>query len=103
MINLFALDPSTMALWYEPRWLRNHTNGEHILASVDAAIFGKPLPDQQPSSALLDVAYFTSAVWHEKRHYIDLLLTNYGWSRLWQFFAIYFNAVGVMDRIHKAG
>jgi hypothetical protein len=103
MINILSLDPSTLSVWYEPRWLRNHPNAEYIMPSIEAALLGHPLPDVPPGDMLIDTAYFTSSVWHENRHYIDLLLTNYGSSRLWQFFSIYLNSAALMDRIHRSG
>jgi hypothetical protein len=50
-------------------------------------------------------AHFASSVWHEKRHFLDFLLTNYGAFRIRQFFEIYrnlpvlFNQTGDSKRI----
>ncbi len=109
MINVAALDPATLALWYDPTLLGPSPGYETVSYAVHGAIFG----DNEEVQSLLSAegspevarraAYLASTIWHEKRHFLDLILTNYGAFRVRQFLSLYVNQPQVLYRAQQAG
>lgn len=97
MIPLLQFDPSSLSFWYDAHLIAKCRGSKTLGLAIDHAYFGR---DEQLRSAIASApdewtatraAHVASAVWHEKRHFIDFLLTNYGALRVRQFFEIYAN------------
>lgn len=94
MIPFLQLDPTTLALWVNADLLRdNFEEYPFFPAALDSAILGndaelaaifKLIDDDKKDKAVSVL----SAIWHEKRHFLDLILTNYGSFRWRQCFTI---------------
>jgi hypothetical protein len=106
MINIAALDPSSLALWFEPSLLARRSDGDLVLEAATNAMFGNDpaVVTRRTESDRIDfVAYVVSSIWHENRHFLDLILTNYGFARIWQFFSVYANALSFMHVLYESG
>jgi len=104
MISTVSLDPASLVLNFEGSIFREQ-DGDWVNDMFTAACSDTPLL----CSTLLDGPYdspkvglqasFASSIWHEKRHFLDLILTNYGAFRMRHFFQVYCNLGGL---IHEA-
>lgn len=94
MITFATFDPATVSIWRDISFLRDHPEQDLLNRTFNAAFDGKGsdvkeiVDSADPAQKLLcfDVA---GAVWHEKRHYVDMMLTNYGSQRRRLFFEIF--------------
>jgi hypothetical protein len=105
VISTFALDPATLTLNTQAF---HPSMGEELLTVLEAGI-------RQPESCknLLATistkgrrglyANIISSIWHEKRHFLDFILTNYGAFRVRQFFQVYFNLNLVLEEAKQDG
>jgi hypothetical protein len=93
MIPFFQLDPATLTLWINLDLLSEQPNRAGIATVVDATRANddaallesvEALPNAEKPRAIA----IASSLWHEKRHFLDLILTNYGAFRFRQFFEI---------------
>lgn len=105
MIMVAALDPASFSLWFDPFWFQKSpaTPGDELtLQAIELCLEGN-------LSALLDLLqtikdeeirdrciHHSSLIWHEQRHFVDLLLTNYGAFRFRQFFQLYVNIFPIL-------
>lgn len=84
MIPTLQLDPSTLAIWFNVDLLNSYKGEERGFevfthAANDNLGEAYPILDDAVSDAHRSHYYeILSAVWHEKRHFVDFLLTNYG-------------------------
>jgi hypothetical protein len=85
MIPPAQFDPATLAIWTTTSMVAAEESEMAVMtmrmaASGDdlAAVFGN-VPDENPVRTRL--IWLASSVWHEKRHYFDTCLTNYGARR----------------------
>jgi hypothetical protein len=103
------LDPTSLAVWFEPpthgdyatrrllsrvgelALLERHDEAEDLVAGIDDRIV------RRAGVELL------SNVWHEQRHFVDLVLTNYGALRLRDHLLTYVNAGGLLSEAMEAG
>jgi hypothetical protein len=107
MIPTLQLDPSTLALWFnldllnsyrgEDRGLEVFTHGAaHDLNEV------YPILDDAASDAHRSHYYeILSSVWHEKRHFLDFLLTNFGAFQVRTYFQMYFNLPFALQDVRR--
>jgi hypothetical protein len=108
MIPTLQLDPSTLAIWFNVDLLNSYKGEErgfevfthaanHDLREV------YPILDDAASDAHRSHYYeILSAVWHEKRHFVDFLLTNFGALHVRTYFQMYFNLPeGLKEFQHK--
>jgi hypothetical protein len=106
MISPVRLDPASLCLWFDLTPFKGGSESNDLFELFKAAALGPP--DGVPSvlkakPQLLDRGIrIASAVWHEKRHFLDLILTNYGAFRMRQFFEIYLNMPAVMRAAHTS-
>jgi hypothetical protein len=101
VISVIILDPASLTLHFDSAIITQRDGGEAIIATFEPAYAGRI----DELAALLNVigdaalksrcAHFATCVWHEKRHFLDFLLTNYGALRVAQFFQLY----GNMERL----
>ncbi len=108
MIPVVALDPATLTLNFDAQVFHPSTHPT-VTALFEAACSDRPqacmeVIEREPPGTLRDIyASFASSVWHEKRHFLDLLLTNYGAFRLRHFFQVYCNLGLLMEESKQAG
>ncbi len=107
MIPTVQFDPGTLAIWITAGTLPEPDASLAAIVMRLAARGGDPaeavaeIPDEDaPLRARL--IWLSSAVWHEKRHYFDTCLTNYGARRFRDLWTLAANfaplAAGVTDR-----
>jgi hypothetical protein len=106
MIGVATLDPSTLALWFNPTYIADVDNAELCdstlrLASGDQLTEYQSFYSKQAPASRLYSANIASAIWHEKRHFLDLTLTNYGAYRVRQFLMVAWNSRPVLKKIEK--
>ena len=98
MIPVIRLDPGSLTLWYDPQLLNQAPYGQDLAVTTHHAIFGNSesllehLNSIQDETIKVKCIHLASSVWHEQRHFLDLILTNYGALRLRQFFQLYVNS-----------
>jgi hypothetical protein len=106
MIGVATLDPSTLALWFNPTYITDVDNAELCDTTFRLAL-GQQLTEYQSFYSKLDSASrlysanIASAIWHEKRHFLDLVLTNYGAYRVRQFFMVACNSMPMLNKLEK--
>jgi hypothetical protein len=97
MIPTLQLDPSTLAIWFNVDLLNSYKGEERGLEVFTHAANHDlkevyPILDATASDAHRSHYYeILSAVWHEKRHFVDFLLTNFGAFHVRTYFQMYFN------------
>ncbi|MBY3224767.1 hypothetical protein RWK44_27225 [Rhizobium sp. 25PS6] len=103
MIPLLQFDPATLTLWYDTQLLSASKSSREVGLALHYAMDGeeewlKCLVRQQTDPwTRTRCASVASAVWHEKRHFLDFVLTNYGALRIRQFFLLYINVRTVLQ------
>ena len=107
MFRLFQIDPETSAIHVNTGAFLRHKHGTVFMACLDAFRQNKlfalwqtlwRLPDSEERAF---AALFTSQLVHELRHYIDLVLTPYGFYRLRSGFEFYQIAPLLLARAHE--
>ncbi|HEV2803595.1 MAG TPA: hypothetical protein VGW57_01570 [Chthoniobacterales bacterium] len=105
MIPVVQLDPATLCLWYDPELVSRVKGGEAVARAVHAAQFGdltevidfiSTIGDERSAIRAVNLV---SSVWHEHRHFLDLILTNYGAFRLRLYTSIYGNIDPILAEI----
>lgn len=109
MIPILQFDPATLTLWYDTQLLATSRSSREIGLSLHLAIDGQDerlkclVREQTDPWTQMRCATVASAVWHEKRHFLDFVLTNYGALRLRLFFQCYMNTPNFLSRSQKNG
>lgn len=109
MIPVAQLDSATLALWLnlEPLYSSPHrqTFETAMLAAacgdVNAAL--NALTSFKSTHARIRGLHLTSLVWHEQRHFLDLVATNYGAHRFRHHAAVYQNVLALLADQDAAG
>lgn len=84
MLPVAQTDPASLALWLDLSVAAHNLDGSSVSAAVHAAINGSPQEAAAACRARHDdeqycrAANLVGAIWHEQRHFLDLLLTNHG-------------------------
>ena len=104
MIPVLQLDPATLTLWCDTTLIASGPNGKALANLVKKAVLGAPTVVEDfrtidDSVTKGRAANLISCVWHEKRHFIDLLLSNYGAFRIREYFKLYMN---IPHLLHEA-
>lgn len=108
MIAIAQLDPASLALWYTPDLLHFGGATEDASLAAVAALDGNVVDAAQTIArasagpARVRAAHLASVVWHEHRHFADLLLTNYGAYRVRQYLLTYANMGHVFAEVRRA-
>lgn len=109
MIAVAQLDPASLTLWYTPDLLHFGGAAEDAARPAAAALTGAVLEAVEgierlpPGATRVRAAHLASVVWHEHRHFADLLLTNYGAFRVRQYLQAYANLHQVLGEAARAG
>ncbi|NEV00104.1 hypothetical protein [Bradyrhizobium uaiense] len=97
MIPTLQLDPSTLAIWFNANLLNSYRGEERGLEVFTHAAnhdLNKLYPILDAAASDMHRAHYyeiISAVWHEKRHFVDFLLTNFGALHVRTYFQMYHN------------
>jgi hypothetical protein len=109
MIPIIQFDPSSLSIWYDTHLINRMRGNTEIGKAMDLALrseYGslishvEGIPDPWIRIRSATVA---TAVFHEKRHFLDFVLTNYGAFRLRQFFMVYCNLGAVIHSAEQNG
>lgn len=109
MLSPFAqTDPASLAIWLNASPRANDELNVRICSALDAAlahdsgVLRNSVSNTDDATAEL-LANAVTAVWHEKRHVLDLLLSNYGAFRRRQFISVQTNLFGLLAQARRAG
>jgi hypothetical protein len=97
VIPVIQFDPASLSLWYDAHLIAKCRGADELRAAIELAYEGRDEQLKTHINRIGDVrvriraANLASSVWHEKRHFLDFLITNYGALRIRQFFEIYRN------------
>jgi hypothetical protein len=107
MSPMVQFDPATLAIWTTTGLLTQPT-ADYARAAMNAAMWG-----EDPGQAIADLPvndplrlrllWLASSVWHEKRHFFDTCLTNYGARRFRDLFSLAGNFVALLADVSKRG
>jgi hypothetical protein len=109
VIPILQFDPSSLTLWYDAHVIARIRGSREIGHALDLALRGDDAATADHVHSLEDdwirtrAANVASAVWHEKRHFLDFTLTNYGAFRVRQFMIIAMNMAGAIAEAQKVG
>jgi hypothetical protein len=109
MIWVAALDPASLTLWYDTSAISGGPGGEQVAGAIHYSVFGDLdklktlIADETDEAVRSRSIYFASTIWHEQRHFIDLLLTNYGAYRFRQFLSLYLNLPFIFKELERSG
>jgi hypothetical protein len=109
MIPILQFDPATLTLWYDTQLLAASRSSREVGLALHYAIDGQEdwlkclVRQQHDKWTETRCASVASAVWHEKRHFLDFVLTNYGAMRVRQFFQIYANSRAFLQKTQQNG
>jgi hypothetical protein len=104
VIPLLQFEPASMTLWYDAHLFGVARGSRELSLALEYAITGNDRLLRQLVLCTEDAwvqtraASVASAAWHEKRHFLDFALTNYGALRLRMFFEAYVNVSAVLTQ-----
>jgi PAS domain-containing protein len=99
---IVQFDPATLSIWYDLNTLVRSGQSSLVTDVVQHAVFDRTRElldavDAEPDQAVANRAlHAASCVWHEKRHFVDFLLTNYGMWRWRTYLDLYANLSAVL-------
>jgi hypothetical protein len=108
MIPVIRLDPGSLSLWYDPQLIYQVHYGEQLAVATHHAMFGNRESLLEHLYSIVDETirvkciHLASSVWHEQRHFLDLILTNYGAMRIRQFLLLYVNSSLLLNDAQQA-
>ena len=106
MTPFVQFDPATLAIWTNSGLLLEPTASQ-TAAAMRAAALGKDPAKATSGLAANDalrsrILWLASCVWHEKRHFFDTCLTNYGARRFRDLFTLAYNLSPILaDAQHR--
>jgi len=109
MIPILQFDPSSLSFWYDTHIIGRSRGSDAVGRALDLALRGRDAELQTHVAGIADpwtktrAANVASATWHEKRHFLDFVLTNYGAFRMRQFMMIYVNLGAMGAEAQKVG
>ncbi|NAZ86242.1 hypothetical protein [Kineococcus indalonis] len=108
MEPFLQLDPATLSVWYNP--LPEPQAADGVFGDVAGlALRGHhadaagAVRDLEGTPYHARAAHVLSAVWHEQRHFVDLLLTCYGQATLRQYWSVAVNLGSTLRAARAAG
>jgi hypothetical protein len=109
VIPVLQFDPASLTLWYDAHLVGLSRGHREIGLALEHAIVGDDRMLRHVIGCATDpwvqtrAANVASAVWHEKRHFLDFVLTNYGAFRIRSLLEVYANAHAVLTADISAG
>lgn len=107
MIPTVQFDPATLTIWTTTSSLLEPADSL-AAAAIAAAMHGvdpaeelREIPNDDPLK--LRMLWLASAVWHEKRHFFDTCLTNYGARRFRDLFSLALNFLPLAAEAQRHG
>jgi hypothetical protein len=97
VIPVIQFDPASLSLWYDAHLIAKCRGADDLRTAIELAYEGRDeqlkthVDSIEDERVRIRAANLASSVWHEKRHFLDFLVTNYGALRIRQFFEIYRN------------
>jgi hypothetical protein len=107
MFWVAQLDPASLSLWYDTTLIirseggRSLVEAAHFAVTSDFESLGQLVSSVSEESAVRCLAV-ASTIWHEQRHFLDLVLTSYGGMRFRQFSSIYVNQTRLLRELKDA-
>lgn len=104
MIPVIQFDPASLSIWYDAHLLAKCRGADDLRNAIELAYEGRDNELRSSIAAIKDsrvqirAAHWASSIWHEKRHFLDFLITSYGALRIRQFFEIYRNLSAVFHK-----
>ena len=108
MIPVIRLDPGSLTLWYDPQLIHQAPYGQELALATHYAMLGdresllEHLNSIKDETIKVKCIHVVSSVWHEQRHFLDLVLTNYGALRIRQFLLLYVNSAVLLNDAQQA-
>jgi hypothetical protein len=106
MIQYATLDPATLMMWIDPSMIDRGPRGRipRLAAAVsdDFALLKELMQELPNSETRFRCVQLVSSIWHEKRHFVDLILTNYGAFRFRQYLSFYANSRALLSEVDKS-
>ncbi|MCV9967125.1 hypothetical protein OIU34_35420 [Pararhizobium sp. BT-229] len=108
MIPVIQFDPSSMSIWYDAHLLNRMKGSREIGEAMNLAFSDDPalldyVPLIKDDWVKMRASTMAAAVWHEKRHFLDFALTNYGAFRIRQFFLLYMSIPQILGDARDSG
>ena len=110
MISFLQTDSASLSLWINQELIYSNSPYSKIFSNgIHAALYGTQKEVAQFSSEIEDPSArrkfqsVTGSIWHEKRHFLDLILTNFGASRIRHHFELRHNSKFVLKEAHENG
>ncbi|WHU01732.1 hypothetical protein [Sphingomonas sp. NIBR02145] len=109
MLPIIQFDPATMSLLYDAQLIGGLDGGGPIQQAVAAVTQGRSDEAIAILASIDDDRTFNrglqmvSAIWHEKRHFLDFVFSNYGAFRFRQFVEMYANMPLILREGQEAG
>src|SRR5580704_3073827 len=109
MIPIIQFDPSSLTIWYDTHLIARMRGADEIGCALDLALRGEDKNLTSHIDGIEDewtrtrAATLAAACWHEKRHFVDFVLTNYGALRVRQFFMVYLNLGSIFHAAKENG
>lgn len=103
MIWFAALDPSNLALYFDTSLIASGSSGHQIARAIHNCVFGDVqgvydnLNQIESYKDAMRCMYLVSTIWHEQRHFLDLILTGYGGYIFRQFTTCYMNSASILE------
>jgi hypothetical protein len=99
MISFATFDPASLAIWVDGSLVGKGENGADNLRLLEYTLNGS-MRDVQRHILELDrdrtvLAEIPSSIWHEKRHFVDILATNYGAFKFRQY-SLFYASMGAL-------
>lgn len=109
MIPVVQLDPSSLTVWFDPELVGHLPGDVPVGRAVQHSLWGDldSLHELVDGSALdasrVRAIHLASAVWHEQRHFVDLVLTNHGAFRVRRFLMAYYQLSSLLSALRLEG
>ena len=103
MISVARFDPASLTVWYDQELINQSPDFEEFAPPVYYSLEGnssqlsESLQNISEERTRLKCIHLVGSMLHEKRHFVDFVLTNHGAFRVRQFFQLYVNAGSVFS------
>jgi hypothetical protein len=110
MIWFASLDPANLSLNIDTTSIMSGSRDDlRFIAAIESCIFGQ-INDFQNNLKLINsesqrkrCIFLSSIIWHEQRHYVDLVLLNYGNYLFRQYANCYINIANILRDVLSRG
>ena len=109
MEPMLQFDPANLSIWYNPVQHEKDTSLDQLNQIARQALLGYHAKAFDLGRAVDDpvlqvrVAHLLSAICHEQRHFVDVVLTNFGQSMIRQFTSLLVNVPSALNDAKAAG